>query len=98
MPRGCVLLPCGGLPVRQSRLSIACDCRCCSNVLSQRRHAGAAWHVQVQPLSLHLPANCCCPAAAALVDLLTKYEHTPVLVAGTLRYTIVQWDDGRLVR
>ena len=38
------------------------------------------------------------PAAAALVDLLTKYEHTPVLVAGTLRYTIVQWDDGRLVR
>ncbi|KAL4434047.1 hypothetical protein ABPG75_000488 [Micractinium tetrahymenae] len=33
---------------------------------------------------------------AALVDLLTKYEHTPVLVAGTLRYTIQQWDDGRL--
>lgn len=32
------------------------------------------------------------------MDLLTKYEHTPVLVAGTLRYTIVQWDDGRLVR
>lgn len=32
----------------------------------------------------------------ALVDLLTKYEHTPVLVAGTLRYTIQQWDDGRL--
>lgn len=31
------------------------------------------------------------------MDLLTKYEHTPVLVAGTLRYTIQQWDDGRLV-
>ncbi len=32
------------------------------------------------------------------MDVLTKYEHTPVLVAGTLRYTISQWDDGRLVR
>jgi len=31
------------------------------------------------------------------VDLLTKFEHTPVLVAGTLRYTIQQWDDARLV-
>lgn len=30
------------------------------------------------------------------MDLLTKYEHTPALVAGTLRYTIQQWDDGRL--
>jgi hypothetical protein len=31
------------------------------------------------------------------VDVLTKCEHAPVLVAGTLRYTIQQWDDGRLV-
>lgn len=37
-------------------------------------------------------------AAAALVDALTKYEHTPVLVAGTLRYAIQHWDDGGLVR
>ena len=31
------------------------------------------------------------------MDVLTKYEHTPVVVAGVLRYTIQQWDDGRLV-
>ena len=43
------------------------------------------------------PALYCLPAGA-LVDVLTKYEHTPGLVAGTLRYTIQQWDDGCLVR
>lgn len=36
--------------------------------------------------------------AAALVDSLNKYEHTPALVAELLRYSIAQWDDGRLVR
>lgn len=45
------------------------------------------------------PLYCVCLLlpAAVLVDVLTKYEHAPVLVAGTLRYTIQQWDDGRLV-
>ena len=47
-------------------------------------------------MCLPWPARPALPAAA-LVDVLTKYEHTPVLVAGTLRYTIQQWDDGRLV-
>lgn len=34
--------------------------------------------------------------AGALVDVLNKYEHTPAVVAETLRYSIRQFDDGRL--
>lgn len=36
--------------------------------------------------------------AGALIDALNKYEHTPPLVAELLRYSVAQWDDGRLVR
>jgi hypothetical protein len=36
--------------------------------------------------------------AAALVDLLTKHEHTPAVVAGTLRYAVQQHDNPGLVR
>ena len=59
------------------------------------------WCVPVPSPTPMLCMPCCCcttaAAAAALVDVLTKYEHTPVVVAGVLRYTIQQWDDGRLV-
>ena len=34
--------------------------------------------------------------AGALVDALNKYEHTPTIIAETLRYSIDQYDDGRL--
>ena len=34
--------------------------------------------------------------AAAMVDLLNQYEHTPVMVAEMLRYSVAEWDDGRL--
>ena len=34
--------------------------------------------------------------AAALVDLLNQYDHTPSVVAEMLRYSIAEWDDGRL--
>lgn len=34
--------------------------------------------------------------AAALVDALNGHEHTPPLVAELLRYSMAQWDDGRL--
>ena len=34
--------------------------------------------------------------AAALVDLLNQYEHTPAMVAEILRYSVAEWDDGRL--
>ena len=36
--------------------------------------------------------------AATLVDALNRFEHTPPLVAELLRYSVAQWDDGRLVR
>lgn len=36
--------------------------------------------------------------AASMVDCLNKYEHTPPLVAELLKYSVVQFDDGRLVR
>lgn len=35
--------------------------------------------------------------ASSLVDALNKFEHTPPLVAELLRYSVAQWDDGRLV-
>lgn len=34
----------------------------------------------------------------ALVDALNRFEHTPPLVAELLRYSVAQFDDGRLVR
>ncbi len=34
--------------------------------------------------------------AAAMVDLLNQYDHTPVMVAEMLRYSVAEWDDGRL--
>ncbi len=34
--------------------------------------------------------------AAAMVDLLNQYEHTPPVIAEMLRYSIAEWDDGRL--
>lgn len=34
--------------------------------------------------------------AAAVVELLNQYEHTPTMVAEILRYSIAEWDDGRL--
>lgn len=34
--------------------------------------------------------------AAAMVDLLNQYEHTPSVIAEMLRYSIAEWDDGRL--
>ncbi len=34
--------------------------------------------------------------AATLVDALNRFEHTPPLVAELLRYSVAQWDDGRL--
>eukprot|EP00887_Chlorella_sp_A99_P003643 scaffold7.g3643.t1 len=36
------------------------------------------------------------PVASALVDLVSKHEHTPIPVAAVLRYSIAQYDDGRL--
>ena len=35
--------------------------------------------------------------AGALVDALNRFEHTPPLVAELLRYSVAQFDDGRLV-
>lgn len=37
------------------------------------------------------------PVAGALVDALNRFEHTPPLVAELLRYSVAQYDDGRLV-
>ena len=34
--------------------------------------------------------------SATLVDALNRFEHTPPLVAELLRYSVAQWDDGRL--
>ena len=34
--------------------------------------------------------------SAAMVDLLNQYEHTPAMVAEMLRYSVAEWDDGRL--
>ena len=34
--------------------------------------------------------------AGALVELLNQYEHTPTMVAEILRYSVAEWDDGRL--
>lgn len=34
---------------------------------------------------------------SALVDLVSKQEHTPAPVAELLRYSIATYDDGRLV-
>lgn len=34
--------------------------------------------------------------AAAMVDLLNQYEHTPSVIAEMLRYSVSEWDDGRL--
>ena len=34
--------------------------------------------------------------AAALVELLNQFEHTPTMVAEILRYSVAEWDDGRL--
>ncbi len=34
--------------------------------------------------------------AAAVVELLNQFEHTPTMVAEILRYSVAEWDDGRL--
>ncbi|KAL4446838.1 hypothetical protein ABPG77_008082 [Micractinium sp. CCAP 211/92] len=63
-----------------------------ASVKCEEQAASAAHVLSVAALKYQQLDN----VTAALVDLLTKYDHTPVLVAGTLRYTIQQWDDGRL--
>lgn len=36
--------------------------------------------------------------SAALVDLITQFEHTPAAIAEIVRYSVAEWDDVRLVR
>ena len=56
--------------------------------------AGGAAHVLAVTAIKYQQLEC---VAATLVDALNRHEHTPPLVAELLKYSIAQWDDGRLV-
>lgn len=63
---------------------------------------GAAKNEELAAGAAHVLAACALKyqqlesVASALVDVLNRHEHSPPLVAELLRYSVAQFDDGRL--
>lgn len=73
------------------QLSTSClSCAACAKDAEAVRHAGqilGLTGLRYQQLDA---------VSAAMVDLLNQYEHSPAMVAEMLRYSVSEWDDGRL--
>ncbi|WPT11640.1 Condensin complex subunit 1 [Picochlorum sp. SENEW3] len=73
-----------------SLIQLSTNCLSCAKDAEAVRHAGqilGLTGLRYQQLDA---------VSAAMVDLLSQYEHTPAMVAEMLRYSVSEWDDGRL--
>eukprot|EP00889_Picochlorum_renovo_P003666 jgi/Picre1/30696/NNA_006057.t1 len=73
-----------------SLIQLSTNCLSCVKDAEAVRHAGqilGLTGLRYQQLDA---------VSAAMVDLLNQYEHTPAMVAEMLRYSVSEWDDGRL--